>query len=98
MLSFQKHDPLFRHNNLPQIPRVHRPALQPLPGLQSSLDCQPGFVMMEEDLRGLEITNWPHVKAAGGRANGSCNIRPRRRESSNAHGPDSALVTLTTEI
>lgn len=83
---------------LPQIPGVHRPSLQPLPGFHGSLDCQLGSIMMEEDLGGLEITSWPHVRAADGKANGSCSIRSRRREIRSSHCRDSALVTPAVKI
>lgn len=83
---------------LPQIPGVPRPSLQPLPGFHGPLDCQLGSIMMEEDLGGLEITSWPHVRAANGKANGSCSIRPRRREIRSSYCKDSAPVTPAVKI
>lgn len=51
---------------------------------------------MEEDLGGLEITSWSHIKAAVGKLIDLA--RPRRREFRNGHGPNSVLVTPTMEI
>lgn len=72
---------------LPKISGVHRPTLQPLPGLWGLLDCQLWSIKMEEDLGGLEIISWLHVKAAVGKLWG-LPMSPRRREVISGHGPD----------
>ena len=64
MLSFQKHVPLFRHNNFAPNPRSSQTLLASLAWNPGSIRLSLGPIMMEEDLGGLEITISPHMNVA----------------------------------